>query len=306
MSTDVDGGGGIDAGGIDAYDARSRAIVAPRPIDDAVLALVPGVLGKISLERAGDCRDAEDAASSTTRRLARPVRPSFHDALRRKGGRERDQDVTPLAMIAEIKRASPSQGAIADLDPVAAARAYVAGGAAALSVLTEPRHFGGRLTHLSDVASDQSLPLLRKDFTVHPRQITEAVEAGASAVLLIVAVLGEQTKTYLDYAHALGLDALVEVHDDAELDIAVGAGATIIGVNNRDLRTLAIDLAVAPRLGRRARAEGFDGILVGESGYRTRAELRSVEDVVDAVLVGTSLAGSGDLTGALEALRGAD
>src|SRR5690606_24711035 len=189
-----------------------------------------------------------------------------------------------------------SQGAIADIDPVAAARAYAAGGAAALSVLTEPRHFGGRLAHLSDVAADQqNLPLLRKDFTVHPRQLTDALQAGASAVLLIVAVLKEATGAYLDYAHALGLDALVEVHDDSELAIAMAAGARIIGVNNRDLTTLETDIETAPRLCRRARADGFDGVLVAESGYRSRDDLRTVEGVADAVLVGTSLAGSRDL-----------
>ena len=209
-----------------------------------------------------------------------------------------------LGVIAEVKRASPSQGAIAELDPVAAARAYVAGGATALSVLTEPRHFGGRLEHLSDIAGAVTLPLLRKDFTVHPRQILEAARAGASAVLLIVAVLGRQTAGYLRYARALGLGALVEVHDEAELEVALAAGATLIGVNNRDLTTLTIDLATAPRLGSRARDEGFDGLLVAESGYRSLAQLRSVEGVADAVLVGTSLAGSGDLTAALEHLRG--
>jgi len=219
----------------------------------------------------------------------------------------RDADATPLAVIAEIKRASPSQGAIAPLDPVAAARAYQAGGAAALSVLTEPRHFGGALRNLADVAADQGsqgLPLLRKDFAVHPDQIVEAAEAGAAAVLLIVAVLGEHTRAYLQYAAELGLDALVEVHDDSELDVALEAGASIIGINNRDLRTLEIDLATAPHLASRARADGYAGVLVAESGYSTREELRAVEGLADAVLVGTSLAGSSDLTEALRRLRG--
>src|SRR5690606_32450400 len=132
-----------------------------------------------------------------------------------------DHAGTSLAVIAEVKRASPSQGAIAELDPVAAAQAYLAGGASALSVLTEPRHFGGTLTHLSDVADTVDLPLLRKDFTVHPRQLSAALQAGASAVLLIVAILGDKTAEYLDYARSLGLDALVEVHDEAELDVGL-------------------------------------------------------------------------------------
>jgi len=175
-----------------------------------------------------------------------------------------------------------------------------------LSVLTETRHFGGDLEHLRAIAASRpALPLLRKDFTVHPAQVDEALAAGASAVLLIVAVLGDATAAYLSYATALGLDALVEVHDDAELDVAMAAGAQVLGVNNRDLTSLKIDLATAPRLLQRARREGFSGVLVAESGYRTRDDLRAVEEWADAVLVGTSLAGSGDLAGALKALRGA-
>jgi len=212
-------------------------------------------------------------------------------------------------VIAEVKRASPSQGPIADLDPVAAASAYAAGGAAALSVLTEPRHFGGDVQHLRAIAralaaAGTPLPLLRKDFTVHPAQVEEAAASGASAVLLMVSVLGAATAAYLMHATALGLDALVEVHDDAELDVALAAGARIVGVNNRDLTSLEVDLRTAPRLVRRARSEGFQGVLVAESGYRTRDDLRTVEDLADAVLVGTSLAGSADLTSALRALRG--
>jgi len=221
---------------------------------------------------------------------------------------------TPLAVIAEVKRASPSQGQIAaDLDPVSAAKAYAAGGAAALSVLTEPRHFGGSLADLVAVAAAQAaalgdadapLPILRKDFTIHPLQVVEAREAGAAAVLLIVAVLGPRLGDYLDLTHACGLEALVEVHTEAELDQALAAGSRIIGVNNRDLVTLKTDLSVSPRLMRRARDVGFDGLLVAESGYRTRADLLPVEGLADAVLVGTSLAGSGDLESAMRALTG--
>lgn len=282
---------------------------APPPLTEAQLAAVPGVLGDIARERLQDYASPDQArAPFRLEDLDRPVRPSLEGSLRRRPDQVPTNGTTPLAVIAEIKRASPSQGAIAPLDPVEAARAYAAGGAAALSVLTEPRHFGGTLQNLADVASSMTganaLPLLRKDFTVHPRQVEEAAEAGASAVLLIVAVLGEQTAGYLAFARALGLDALVEVHDDAELDIALAAGASLIGVNNRDLRSLEIDLATAPTLGRRARDEGFTGVLVAESGYRSREELRAVEDVADAVLVGTSLAGSGDLAAALRRLRG--
>ena len=285
----------------------------PEPIGPERLDEVPGVLGQIATERASDYQKiaAADSLAGPDGDFAvdRPVRPSFESALQ--GYKLSVSEAvgashvgTSLAVIAEVKRASPSQGAIAELDPVAAARSYLAGGASALSVLTEPRHFGGTLAHLSDVAAVVDLPLLRKDFTVHPRQLVEALEAGASAALLIVAVLGEKTAVYLEYARSLGLDALVEVHDDAELDVAITAGASLIGVNNRDLKTLVTDLETAPRLGQRARELGFSGVLVAESGYRSYDELRSVEGVADAVLVGTSLAGSGDLSAALQHLRG--
>lgn len=218
---------------------------------------------------------------------------SFRQALTRPG----------LSLITEVKRSSPSQGAIADLDPVEAAQAYERGGASALSILTEPRHFGGALEHLRAVSAAVSLPTLRKDFTVHPAQLHEAVTAGASAVLLIVAVLWEHTHTYLRLAHELELDALVEVHDDAELQLALEAGATIIGVNNRDLTTLKIDLQNAPRLMRQARSRGFGGVLVAESGYRSHTELAELKGLADAALVGTSLAGSGNLEEAVRKLH---
>lgn len=253
----------------------------PRPVALAELETVPGVLGRIGRERLQDCLgspDARPAASATS------MRTPFRTALQQPG----------LSLIAEIKRASPSQGAIAPLDPVATARQYAAGGAAALSVLTESRHFGGSLEHLSAVHAAVNLPLLRKDFTVHPVQLEEARTAGASAVLLIVALLKEHTAAYLRYARHLGLDALVEVHDDAELTVALAAGAELIGVNNRNLITLEIDLATAPRLIERARAAGFTGTLVAESGYHSAGQIMPLAGMADAVLVGTSLAGSGD------------
>ena len=267
------------------------------PLSERELVEVPGVLGDISRERAADYAqkyvqgyirgEALDALESVSR-------PSFAAALSTEG----------LSLIAEVKRSSPSKGAIADLDPVAAAQAYERGGASALSILTEPRHFGGALEHLQRVSEGVSLPLLRKDFTVHPLQLFEAVSAGASAALLIVAVLGERTKAYLELAHSLGLDALVEVHDDAELGVALETGARIIGVNNRDLRTLHIDLDNAPGLIGQARAAGFTGLCVAESGYRHADELRSVQGLADAVLVGSSLAGSGELEAAVRRLLG--
>ncbi|WP_272976614.1 indole-3-glycerol phosphate synthase TrpC [Deinococcus geothermalis] len=248
---------------------------------------VPGVLGRIVRERAADYADA-----NTDLGPARPRAGRFRAALAR----------PHLALIAEVKRASPSEGAIAPLDPARAARAYAAGGAAAISVLTEPRHFDGNREALQAVVGAVEVPVLRKDFVVHPAMLREAADWGAAAALLMVSVLGEAVGAYLDMAHHLGLDALVEVHDERELEVALASGAQIIGVNNRDLTTLATNLAVSPRLIRRAREAGFGGVLVAESGYRTPADLESVRDLADAVLVGTSLAASGDLTRAAREL----
>jgi indole-3-glycerol phosphate synthase len=261
----------------------------PQPLKPAALEHIPGTLGKICRERFADYQNI-----TTDDIGAVPHRPSFAEALEGEG----------LAVIAEVKRSSPSQGKIADLNPVEAARAYKAGGAAALSILTEPRYFGGELSHLERVARQVNLPLLRKDFTIHPAQIVEAKHAGASAVLLIVAALQQETKPYLDFAHALGLDVLVEVHNEAELEIALGAGSKIIGVNNRDLRSLEINLNNAPHLIQKAKDSGFTGILVAESGYSKAEQLQALSGLADAVLVGSSLAGSGNLTTALRQLQG--
>lgn len=223
--------------------------------------------------------------------LSQPI-PSFSQALALPG----------LSLIAEIKRKSPSQGDIASLDAPAVARAYERGGARAISVLTEPHFFAGSDEDLLAVRQAVSLPLLRKDFTVHPSQIPEARALGASAVLLIVAALGELTGVYLELARKNGLEALVEIHDERELDIALGAGASILGINNRDLVSLEVNMDTAPRLGQLARSRGFEGLLVAESGYSTPEELRSLVGRFDAVLVGTSLARSTDWQQAIEAL----
>ena len=265
------------------------ASILPAPLTRLAAERVPGVLGQISAERVAAYADAPLSLPVAPA----PVRSSFAEALRAPG----------IGIIAEVKRKSPSLGAIADLDPRRAAEAYEAGGASALSVLTEPNYFGGELAHLRGVAEVVGLPLIRKDFTVHPVQLFEAKAAGASAVLLIVAVLAEATGSYLRLADALALDALVEVHDEAELELALSSGAKIIGVNNRDLKTLTIDLETAPRLLRRARDAGFAGLLIAESGYRDAAELRGVHGLADAVLIGSSVAGSGDLEAAVARFR---
>ncbi|AFZ68792.1 indole-3-glycerol phosphate synthase TrpC [Deinococcus peraridilitoris] len=254
------------------------------------LSAVPGVLGRIARERADDYRDAAFAPGG-------PVQRTYPFRRAITGG--------SIALIAEVKRASPSQGHIAALDPLEAARAYRQGGAAAISVLTEPRHFGGSNEALQSVSRALDLPTLRKDFVVHKAMLAEAAQWGAGAALLIVAVLGEDTAEYLQVAHVLGLDALVEVHDERELDLAIEAGAEIIGVNNRDLTTLEIDLATSPRLIRRARDAGYGGTLVAESGYHRREQIQELQGLADAVLVGSALAASGDLARASRELLGA-
>lgn len=247
------------------------------------------MLGRIGRERAADYAEVDAVVAAEA--APRAGRGRLRTALAGPG----------LALLAEVKRASPSRGSIAALDPVAAAQAYAAGGAAALSVLTEPRHFGGAREHLRRVAQSVALPTLRKDFVVHPAQLHEARVDGAAGVLLIAALLGEALGDYLAAARDLGLDALVEVHDEAELETACALGAELVGVNNRDLRSLAIDLATAPRLLRRGRASGHPAVWVAESGYGDGASVASVAGLADAVLVGTSLAGSGDLEGATRA-----
>lgn len=250
----------------------------------------PGVLGQIVAERQQDYPPELPYEKGEARvRLGR-----FFAALAQPG----------LQLIAEVKRSSPSQGAIAALDPAQAAQSYGRGGAAAISCLTEPRHFGGSEQALKDVVAAINLPVLRKDFVVHPKMLQEAADWGASAALLMVSVLGEDLDAYLQLAHHYGLDALVEVHDEAELEVALRSGADIIGVNNRDLTTLQINLDNSPRLIAHARAQGFRGLLVAESGYSRREDLHRIRAVADAVLVGSSLAGSGDLERAARELMG--
>lgn len=242
---------------------------------------VPGVLGEISRRRY-----AEVAPRLDTAQFPPPSAPppSFAQALAGPG----------LALITEIKRKSPSQGDIAPLDAAQVARQYQAGGARAISVLTEPHYFAGSDDDLRAVKDAVRLPILRKDFTVHAGQIAEARALGASAVLLIVAVLGQQTGAFLEVARSHGLDALVEVHDERELDIALAEGSQIIGINNRNLTDLSIDRSISPRLGGLARGAGFDGLLVAESGYDHPDQLIELKGVFDALLIGSSLARSGD------------
>ncbi|MCG8423665.1 MAG: indole-3-glycerol phosphate synthase TrpC [Proteobacteria bacterium] len=195
----------------------------------------------------------------------------------------------PLRVIAEIKRASPSAGAIrAGADPREVAREYRDDGAAAISVLTDERFFDGHLSFLDQVRETVDLPLLRKDFVIDPYQVVEARAAGADAVLLIVAALDQSMLVALmAEARRLGMDALVEVHSEDEADRALAATADIIGVNHRDLATFTIDMTLSTRL--RARIPA-DTVMVGESGIASADDVRMLGDAgVDAILVGERL-----------------
>ncbi|MBC7462431.1 MAG: indole-3-glycerol-phosphate synthase [Thermoleophilia bacterium] len=195
-----------------------------------------------------------------------------------------------LAVIAEVKRRSPSVGAIdLDADPAARAGTYAAHGAAGISVLTEPDHFGGDLADLAAARSASgATPLLRKDFILDEFQIWEATRFGADAVLLIAALHDEEAlRTLLKVTHSLGMEALVEVHDEAELERTLAAGAQLIGINSRNLTTFAVDLAVVEWLAPRVPA---DRLLVAESGIKLVSDAQRVRDAgVDAVLVGEAL-----------------
>jgi indole-3-glycerol phosphate synthase len=198
------------------------------------------------------------------------------------------------AVIAELKRASPSRGVIrASYDPVSIARGYAAAGARALSVLTDERFFGGALAHLAAVRAVVDLPCLRKDFLVDPYQIEEALAYGADAVLVIAAAVAPGVgEELLATAAAAGLDVLVEVHDAPELEWAVKAGAACIGINNRDLKTFRVTLETAERLAPLAPAEA---LLVAESGVRSAEDVRRMTAVgARAVLVGEAFMESAD------------
>ncbi len=204
-------------------------------------------------------------------------------------------------IIAEIKRASPSKGVIkAEVNVANLTRSYAAGGAAAISVLTEPKHFDGSISDLVTAVRTVEIPVLRKDFIVDEYQVVEAAASGASAILLIVAALpSNELRDLHTVATGLGLDVLVEVHDADEMRKAIEIGAVIIGVNNRDLHSLEVSLDTSREL----IADKPDGILmVAESGITTRAEIDELRGLgYDAFLIGETLMRSGN---AAETLRG--
>jgi indole-3-glycerol phosphate synthase len=238
-------------------------------------------------------RDPLDVSALTARALASPPPRAFEGALR----------AASPALIAEVKRSSPSAGAIADRDPAAQARAYADGGAAAISVLTEPRHFDGTAADLRAVRTTVPLPVLRKDFLIDPSQVIESRAVGADAVLLIAAcVSGSELEAMIRAADDLGMAALVETHGPADLDQALAAGARIIGVNARDLETLEVDPERALRdLGR----VPTDRLAVYESGIRTRADVEAaVRAGASAILVGEALMRAQDPRRAIGELLG--
>jgi len=209
------------------------------------------------------------------------------------------------ALIAEVKKASPSAGVICeDFDPVRIAKAYEGAGASCLSVLTDEKFFQGSGDHLKAIRSAVNLPLLRKDFIIDQRQIAQSIAWGADAILLIVSILtDDQLRSFHALAQSAGLAILVEVHDEKELDRAIGIGAGLIGVNNRDLKTFTVDLATTERLANRLRNSGHDALLVAESGIHTRADVERLRSCgAGAILVGESLMRHGNIAAKVDEL----
>ena len=213
-----------------------------------------------------------------------------------------------IQLIAEIKRASPSRGIIRpDFNPVEIAQTYAGNGASAISVLTETRYFKGSLSHLRDIRKalgNKRFPLLRKDFICDPYQVYESRAYGADSLLLIVAILKpEKLEELLGLSHELGMSCLVEVHNGAELEIALKSGARIIGINNRDLKTFSVDLTVTQRL-RPLIPE--DRIVVSESGINDRNDIQKLKKwSVDAVLIGEALMSAPDIAAKMKELLAA-
>ena len=239
----------------------------------------------------------ESARADTERRRAQTPVSELRAQLGTRGGSRPFNEalVRPgLSLIAEFKRRSPSGGAIdAEADVAGTLAAYERGGAAASSILTDERNFGGSLDDLREGRASCGLPILRKDFVVDPYQLLEAAVAGADAVLLIAAALpDDQLKALREETWALDLDCLVEVHDEDDLERALALDADALGINNRDLRDLTVDLGVTAELITDVPA---GKTVVAESGYSTRAELDELERIgVDAVLMGEALMRSGD------------
>jgi len=209
-----------------------------------------------------------------------------------------------IKLIAEVKKASPSKGIIRpDFNPVEIAQTYAGNGAAAISVLTEAKYFQGSLDHLRDIrrALGNRLPLLRKDFLCDPYQVYESRAYGADSLLLIVAILTpDKLEELFGLSHELGMSCLVEVHNEAELEIALNSGAKVIGINNRDLSTFDVDLTITKRL---RPLIPQDRIVVSESGIKDHSDMEKMKRWgVDAVLIGESLLSASDITAKMKEL----
>ncbi len=255
---------------------------------------VPDILARIVAGKKAELSALEARRAELERRAGERVadRRGFRAALQ---GRK-------PAIIAEIKKASPSKGLLAgDFDPSRTARAYEAGGAAALSVLTDERHFQGSLADLEAARAAVRLPVLRKDFTIDELHVLEAAAHGADAILLIAAALTEaEMRRFRELAAAFGMAALVEVHDEQELEAAAASGAEIIGVNNRNLHTFEVTLETSLRL-----AGKIPGgvVRVSESGIHSAADIERLREAgYQAFLVGEHLMKSADPAGAVRAL----
>ena len=260
---------------------------------------MPSILDKIVAAKSEELADAKAVASLPDLEKAAAEQPAALDLSAALTG-------NGIKLIAEVKKASPSRGLLSpDFDPVRLAGTYVANGAAAVSCLTDAR-FQGELAHLSAIkqsGASRLAPVLRKDFIFDPYQVCEARSAGADAILLIVAILETaQLRDLLETARSLGMQCLVEVHDETELETALGTGAEIFGINNRDLHTFATDLAVTQRL---APLVPNGKVVVSESGIFTRDDLQLLDrSGVNAVLVGEALVTAPDIAAKVRELSG--
>jgi indole-3-glycerol phosphate synthase len=257
---------------------------------------IPDILAKIVEQKRLDlAQQSSDARRDVERLAAQSVasRRDFRQAL----------TARRIAIIAEIKKASPSKGVLVEnFDPAGIARAYEQGGAAALSVLTDEPHFQGSLADMEAARAAVKLPVLRKDFTIDPYHVHEAAAHGADAILLIAAILTErEMRDFRELAESYQMTALLEVHDAEELQPAIASGANVIGVNNRNLHTFAVDLDVSFRL---AEQIPDSAVKVAESGIANATDIRKLRSAgYQAFLVGEHLMKSGDPAGALKALH---